>query len=607
MQSRGHLRVRLLLGVAVVSAAVGVAAYATDALREPELDTIDARFSIRGTQPAPEDIIVVGVDDVTFGQLDRRWPFPRTYHAQVIDELSRDGAKVIAYDVQFTEQTTPRADNALVTSVQRADRASHVVLATTEVGAHGRTNIFGGDRVVEQVGAIPANGNLIPDPGGVIRRMPDELQNLTGFGVAAATAPGDIEVDRSKFSDDGAWIDYVGPPETIEHVPFSDVYLGRFDPGTFTDKFVVVGTTAPSLQDVHPTSTSGNDLMSGPEIQASSIYTARSALPLAATPEVLDLILVVLFAFIPPLATLGLSSVRGLLVAIAVGILYTVAVQLGFEWEGLLLSFVYPVGTLALASVGTVGVQYVTAAMERQRTRDIFARFVPEKVVDQVLSRTDEDLRLGGVEIEGTILFSDVRGFTTFSETQPAERVLEILNRYLSGMTDAILDHGGTVTTYIGDGIMALFGGPIPQPDHADRALAAARAMLEQKLPDFNVWLKDEGIQPFRMGIGLNTGPVMAGNVGSEKRLEYTAIGDTVNTAARLEGMTKDTPYDLFVADSTRERLNDGDSLIYVDDLPVRGRQATVKIWSLPTAGARATSESDRAASASGRGSSRPP
>jgi adenylate cyclase len=593
MQSRGRLRVRLLLGVAIISAAVGVVAYLTDALREPELDTVDARFEIRGTERAPEDIVVVGIDDVTFDQLDRRWPFPRTYHARVIDELSRDEAKVIGYDVQFTEQTTPRADNALITSVQRADRNSHVVLATTEVGADGRTNIFGGDRVVEQVGAIPANGNLIPDPGDVIRRMPYELQNLIGFGVAAAEAPGDSEIDRSKFSDDGAWIDYVGPPETIEEVPFSEVYQGRFDPGTFTDKFVVVGTTAPSLQDVHPTSTSGNDLMSGPEIQASSIHTARSGLPLEATPEVVDLILVVLFAFIPPLATLALTPVRGLLLAVAVGVLYTVAVQLGFDWEGLLLSFFYPVGTLALATVGTVAVQYVTAAMERQRTRDIFARFVPEKVVDQVLARTDEDLRLGGVEIEGTILFSDIRGFTTFSESQPAERVLEILNRYLSGMTDAILDHGGTVTTYIGDGIMALFGGPIPQGDHADRALAAARAMLELKLPDFNGWLKEEGIEPFRMGIGLNTGPVMAGNVGSEKRLEYTAIGDTVNTAARLEGMTKDTPYDLFVANSTRELLSEGDALIYVDDLPVRGRQATVKIWSLPTDGARSRSEAD--------------
>jgi len=570
--------------VGVIAAALGVVAYATDALREPELDTVDARFEIRGDRSPPADVVVVGIDDKTFADLDVQFPFSRRLHAQVIDELSRDGAKVIAYDVQFTEQTSPGADNALITAVNRAGRASKVVLATTEVGANGETDIFGGGRILKQIGAIPANGNLIPDPGDVIRRMPDELQDLTGFGVAAAEAPGDLRVDESKFSDDGAWIDYAGPPGTIEDVPFSTVYEGRFEPGTFTYKFVVVGTTAPSVQDVHPTSTSGNDLMSGPEIQASSIATARDGLPLDATPDWVDIGLIVVFAFLPPLAALAMRPARGLLLVVAVGVLYTVAVQLGFDWEDLILSFVYPVGSLALSTVGTVAVQYVTTAIERQRTRDIFARFVPEKVVDQVLARTDQDLRLGGVQIEGTILFSDIRGFTTFSESQPAERVLGILNRYLSGMTDAILDHGGTVTTYIGDGIMALFGGPIPQADHADRALAAARSMLEEKLPEFNNWLRSEGIEEFRMGIGLNTGQVMAGNVGSEKRLEYTAIGDTVNTAARLEGMTKDTPYDLFVGDSTHAQLSDRESMVYVDDLPVRGRQATVKIWSLPAA-----------------------
>ncbi len=570
--------------VGVLATALGVVAYATDGLREPELDTVDARFDIRGDQATPDDLVVVGVDDVTFDELNERWPFPRSEHAKVINQLVRDGANVIAYDVQFTEPTTPREDNALITAVNRAKRTSHVVLATTEVGPDGSTNVFGGDRVVKRVGASVANGNLIPDPGDVIRRAPYELQDLIGFGVAAAEADGQVDVDPGEFDDDGgAWIDYTGPPGTVEDVPFSRVRNGEFEPGTFTDKIVVVGTTAPSLQDVHPTSTSGDSLMSGPEIQANTISTVRRGLPLEPTPAAVDLGLIVLFAFLPPLATLRLSPVRGLALAIVAGIVYTVAVQLGFDWEGLILSFVYPVGTLVFSIVGTVAVQYVTAAMERQRTRDIFARFVPEKVVDQVLARTDDDLRLGGVQIEGTILFSDIRGFTTFSETQPAEGVLEILNRYLSAMSDAVLDHGGTITAYIGDGIMALFGGPIPDPNHADHALGAARAMLEEKLPEFNEWVRSKGFADFRMGIGLNSGRVMAGNVGSEKRLEYTAIGDTVNTAARLEGMTKDTPHQLFVADSTRSLLDADDALIYVDDLPVRGRQATVKVWSLPT------------------------
>ncbi len=575
-----RLRLKLLLGVGIVASALGIAAYATDALREPELNTVDLRFSIRGAEPPPQDIVVVGVDDVTFSELQKQWPFSRSLHAQVIDELRRDGARVIAYDVQFTEPTTPRADNALIRAIARADGTSHVVLATTEVGAGGETNVLGGDAVVKQVGATPANGNLTPDPGGVVRRAPYELQDLKSFGVAAAEAPGDVEADPSDFDDDGAWIDYYGPPGTIDSVSFSRVLEGELPPGTFTDKIVVIGTTAPSLQDVHPTSTSGDDLMSGPEIQASTISTARSGVPIRSSPGVLDLAVIVLFGLLPPLVTLGLSPIRGIVIALAVGAAYAFAVQLSFN-SGLIIPFVVPLGTLAVSGVGVVAVHYVTAAIERQRVRDMFARFVPAKVVDQVLARTDEDLRLGGVELEATVLFSDVRGFTTFAESQPAERVLEILNRYLTAMSDAILEHGGTVISYMGDGIMAVFGAPIPESDHPDRALAAAREMLEERLPQFNAWLQEQGVEGFRMGIGLNTGPVMAGNVGSEKRLEYTAIGDTTNTAARLEGMTKDTPHQLFVADSTRERISEPNDLVYVDELPIRGRRSTVAVWSL--------------------------
>jgi adenylate cyclase len=149
-------------------------------------------------------------------------------------------------------------------------------------------------------------------------------------------------------------------------------------------------------------------------------------------------------------------------------------------------------------------------------------------------------------------------------------------------MREAILDHGGTLVAYMGDGIMAVFGAPLAQDDHADRAVAAARDMLA-RLEGFNAWLREAGLhEGFKMGIGLNTGPVMSGHVGSERRLEYTALGDTTNTAARLEGMTKGTPYQLYVADSTRERLRrPADDLVPVGEFEVRGRKATIKLWSL--------------------------
>jgi len=183
---------------------------------------------------------------------------------------------------------------------------------------------------------------------------------------------------------------------------------------------------------------------------------------------------------------------------------------------------------------------------------------------------------------EATVMFSDLRGFTSFAETLQPEQVIDALNRYLTAMSEAILDHGGTLVAYMGDGIMAVFGAPLQQEDHADRALAAAREMLTQ-LDGFNAWLRSAELhQGFKMGIGLNTGPVMSGNVGSERRLEYTALGDTTNTAARLEGMTKGTPHQLYVADSTRDALRTrADDLVEVGDFEVRGRKAKIKLWSL--------------------------
>ena len=185
------------------------------------------------------------------------------------------------------------------------------------------------------------------------------------------------------------------------------------------------------------------------------------------------------------------------------------------------------------------------------------------------------------------MLFSDLRGFTSFSETQPAQRVIEVVNYYLNEMTEAILAAGGTLIAYMGDGIMAVFGAPLEQSDHADRAIAAAIEMIGPRLDAFNAWLADQAYDhAFAMGVGINSGPVMAGNVGSEQRVEYTALGDTTNTASRLEGMTKGSGHMLFIADSTRERLHrPPPSLVLVGEFEVRGRVAAVPVWTIASDG----------------------
>jgi adenylate cyclase len=220
--------------------------------------------------------------------------------------------------------------------------------------------------------------------------------------------------------------------------------------------------------------------------------------------------------------------------------------------------------------------------LERARVRDVFARFLPEPVVDEVLSRADGQVRLGGVRVTGTALFADLRSFTTFAERRPPDEVIGVLNRYLGEMSDAVLDNGGTLVAYMGDGLMAVFGAPIECDDHADRALAAAREMRDVRLARFNQWAGGQGYEAFRIGIGVCSGPLMSGNVGSERRLEYTAIGDATNTAARLEKLTKERGYPLLLADSTYSLVTDPpDDLVAVGEVTVRGRQAPTRLWSL--------------------------
>jgi adenylate cyclase len=201
-----------------------------------------------------------------------------------------------------------------------------------------------------------------------------------------------------------------------------------------------------------------------------------------------------------------------------------------------------------------------------------------------VLAQAGDGFRLGGRSVVCTILFSDIRGFTTFSETRAAEEVIDFLNTYLGEMTDAVLNNGGTLVSYSGDGILAVFGAPLEQEDHADRAVASAREMLEKRLPIVNEWLREQGQDiEMKIGIGLNSGETLVGNVGSERRVEYTTVGDTVNTASRLEGMTKGTPYTIFVADSTVElMMQQPEDMVFVDELSVRGRAAAVKVWAVP-------------------------
>ncbi len=578
---RRRLKIGLLLGCAVVFTAITLAAKGSGGLDRIELNSIDARFAVRGTQKPPKDVVVVAIDDVSFEDLHLRFQdWPRTFHARVLRNLAKAKPKAVIFDVQITEPA--RDGNEDLALYNAAGVARPVIFATTEVDADGGTGVFGNTAKrsadnLAAIGAKAAHGLFPVDAGGVIRRMDYSIKKLPTVGITTAATVTKRPVPAPSGRTGSELIDYAGPPGTVDTVSYSKVYEGSIPASRFRGKVVVVGPTAPSLQDVHATSAGGGE-MAGAEIQANAYETARRHFPLRGAGSTLDTFLIVVLGLLAPLLTMRISVLRVLPIVGVVAAGFLVAAQLAFD-SGTVLLVAAPLLALALTTVAAFAVEFFTETRERRRLRATFSRFVPEAVVDQVVERGDA--RLGGERLFSTVLFCDLRGFTSFSEDLPAEQVIELLNHYLGEMSAAILDHGGTLVAYMGDGIMAVFGAPIELEDHADRAFAAAREMMGVRLPRFNAWINEQGMGggDFKMGIGLNSGPVMSGNVGSERRMEYTAVGDTTNTAARLEGMTKGSGHQLFVADSTRSLLADASSLEHYGDMPIRGRQNTLTVW----------------------------
>jgi adenylate cyclase len=572
VRGRRRLRTAFLLGAGLLATAVVVAAWGFGLLDRAELDSVDARFALRGEQPAPSDVVVVAIDEESFDRINRTWPFPRSLHANVIDRLMEAGAAVVLYDVQFTERTEVEQDDALIRAVRRA--GDKVVLGTEDAPVLGGLD-------------VPTGNFLVPvDEDGVNRRLPYSVGGMESMAVAGVEAATGERANVDRFGHRGAWIDFRGPPGTIRTVPFWQVESGEARSDLFRDRIVVVGAAAPSLQDLH--ATSAGRLMSGPELQANAAWTVKAGLPLRSSPGPANVLLVALLGLLYPVLAVRLRPAPAFLLGLLGAIAYGGLALLAFTAAGLIFPVAAPLAAFALALTATLGVAFATAALERERTREMFARFVPAGVVDEVLAAADGDL-LAAKRVQCTVVFADLRSFTPWAEMLPAEQVLEVLNRYCEEMTGAVEAHGGTIVGFSGDGVIAVFGAPLELPDHADRALGAVREMAGERIERLNRWVQERKLgDGFRVGIGVNSGIVMSGNVGSQQRLEYTVIGDVPNTAARLEGMTKDLECSVLVSDATRAMLReDAPDLDYVDAATVRGKTVKVGLWTLRSSSGR--------------------
>jgi CHASE2 domain-containing sensor protein len=335
--------------VVALACAAGAAGQLTGVLSGAEQASVGARFHVRGAD-RPADVAVVGIDAKTFGTLREQWPFRRSLHGDVMRRLHAAGAREIVYDVQFTEPSTPKEDDALYRAVGDVGGAT---LATSESDDRGHTRVLGGDENLRAVHARAAASDL-SDEGTAVTRFHREVSHLPTMAVTAGRRAGGPALGAGLFSGDGALIDYRGPPGTIRTLSYSDVLRGHFPASAVRGRVVVVGATAPTLRDVHSTPVGGG-LMAGAEVQANAIWTAMHGIPLRGAPPWTTVVLLAAMALVAPLAGSFLRGGVAAILVMAVAGAFLVAAQLAFG-AGTVIAVAAPLLSLVVGAVGFIAV-----------------------------------------------------------------------------------------------------------------------------------------------------------------------------------------------------------------------------------------------------------
>ena len=341
-------RVLMLVAVGLLAAGLAGAMERVGFGKDLELETVDTRFRIRGPIEPRADVVLVQVDEHTLSTLRRRWPFRRAVQASLIDQIAAANPRAIAIDLQYTERTTVDDDNALITAIERADR---VVLATTAVDDQGRTNVLGGDEVLNDIGARVGSALMPLDEDGAIRRAAYDIEGLESFAVVTAEVATNRQAEP--FDESRTWIRFAGPPRTIRSYSYVDVLRDRLPPETLRNKIVVVGTSAVRLKDASTTATTDRSLMSGPEVQANAIATVLDGLPLTSPGGFARAAIIVLLAAIAPLTAVWLGRAGVAVAGVLAGIALLVGAQLLFG-AGWVIPVVHPLAAAAIALAGAL-------------------------------------------------------------------------------------------------------------------------------------------------------------------------------------------------------------------------------------------------------------
>jgi len=592
-----------------------------------EEKTLDMRFAFRGKiAPGPETVIAA-IDEKSINRLGR-FPWPRSTWGRVVDRLTEEGAKVIVFDVFFTEPENVESDDLFQQAIRQSGRV--ILPAVFDFSDAGYKDSGFTDKKLDimspsayavikhaddpfdpykakmvlptlerfsSVANTMAHINMIPDGDGTLRweMLAIEYKGdyFAPIGLQAARLYRGLKIEDLALDYDGAvslgdtviptdesgrmLINYRGPNGTFPMYSISDILDRTLPAGTFKDKIILIGATAIGIYDLRVTPFSAN--MAGIEKHASVVDNIlRKDFISRTDSNVLPLIFFFAIALGVALPRVGAKVGAVLFLALFSG--YLGVVYYLFVAKGIWFNLVYPGSALFFGYTSQTAYRFF---MEERRARDIrkmFSSYVSKRIVDELI-RDPSKAKLGGDRKEITVLFSDIRGFTNFSEKHQPEEVVSLLNEYLGAMTNIVFEHEGTLDKFVGDAIMALWGAPIGQADHAERACRCAVAMIG-KLKELQKKWESEGKYVIDIGIGINTGDMVVGNMGAEgKKMDYTVIGDNVNLGARLEGLTRKYNNHIIISEYTYEKVKNIVRAAELDSVIVKGKEKPVVVYDL--------------------------
>lgn len=538
---------------------------------------------------------VPGVDDKTWSAVLEALAGESPEDMMLIDAVRRSNRSVLGYFFDFTGRIANDKTSQVATYniVQGGERGK----AKIPRAKVARTNMLKLQDASRSVGYF----NVIPDVDGSYRGIPmairfgSQIARPLSLAILDVVEPGrtlsirfaDFGVESIKFgnleipvAEDGKLlVNFRGPGHTFKHISAADVLAGTVPSDALRGKIVLVGVSAAAVGDIRVTPF--DPIFPGVEVQATLLDNILRQ-DFVSQPKwtvLVEIALILLCVFVLGWALGYARGIAGAAVAAFMLGLYLWGSQQIFVGAGLPLSVVYPVLAIVLTYSSISVHHYLTEEREKRKVRDAFGLYLNPHLASMV-SKKPELLALGGEKRELTVLFSDIRGFTTISEALTPEALVDLLNIYLGAMTDLVFESDGTLDKYIGDAIMAFWGAPLPQTDHAVRACGTALKMITD-LRSLNERLKQQGLPTLDIGIGINTGPMVVGNMGSARRLNYTLMGDNVNLGSRLEGLNKKYGSHIIASELTMAAVGNLFVARELDLVRVKGKLLPVRIYEI--------------------------